>query len=121
MQILGLILRQKSILDKEIYIMTNKLVSAIASKQLETNRVRVTRWDFLPFTETGWHVHEFDYIVVPIISGELTITDPSGSVLTFQIKEGISYNRKAGVEHNVQNLTKLETSFLEIEFKNGIE
>ena len=101
--------------------MTNRLVSAIASKQLETNRVRVTRWDFLPFTETGWHVHEFDYIVVPIISGELTITDPSGSVLMFKIKQGISYNRKAGVEHNVQNLTKFETSFLEIEFKNGIE
>ncbi len=101
--------------------MSRKIRPAISSKQLETNTVRVTRWDFPPSTETGWHVHEFDYIVVPIISGELTITDPSGSIMPFEIKSGNSYNRRSGVEHNVQNLTNCETSFLEIELKDGIE
>ena len=101
--------------------MNNKVLPAVSSKQLETNVVRVTRWDFAPYSETGWHIHEFDYIVVPIISGQLTITNPDGSSMTFDIDQGNSYNRRAGVEHNVQNLTDSETSFLEIEFKCGIE
>ena len=101
--------------------MNNKVSPAVSSKQLETNVVRVTRWDFSPYSETGWHIHEFDYIVVPIISGQLTITNPDGSSMTFDIDQGKSYNRRAGVEHNVQNLTDSETSFLEIEFKCGIE
>ena len=41
--------------------------------------------------------------------------------MTFDIDQGNSYNRRAGIEHNVQNLTDSETSFLEIEFKCGIE
>ena len=101
--------------------MSQIISPAISTKQLETNSVRVTKWDFPPLTETGWHVHEFDYIVVPIISGELTITDPNGSITSFKIKSGNSYNRKSGVEHNVQNLTDCETSFLEIELKDGIQ
>ena len=101
--------------------MNHKVSPAVSSKQLETDAVRVTRWDFAPYSETGWHIHDFDYIVVPTISGQLTITNPDGSSMKFDIFQGNSYSRKAGVEHNVQNLTNSKTSFLEIEFKSGIE
>ncbi len=101
--------------------MNDKVSPAVSSKQLETDVVRVTRWDFAPYSETGWHIHDFDYIVVPTISGQLTITNPDGSSMKFDIFQGNSYSRKAGVEHNVQNLTYSKTSFLEIEFKSGIE
>ena len=82
--------------------------------------MRVTRWDFAPYSETDWHIHEFDYIVVPII-WSINDANPDGSSMTFDIDQGNSYNRRAGIEHNVQNLTDSETSFLEIEFKCGIE
>ena len=36
--------------------MNNKVSPAVSSKQLETNVVRVTRWDFAPYSETGWHI-----------------------------------------------------------------
>ena len=101
--------------------MNDKVSPAVSSKQLETDAVRVTRWDFAPYSETGWHIHDFDYVVVPTISGQLTITNPDGSSMKFDIFQGNSYSRKAGVEHNVQNLTNSKTSFLEIEFKSGIE
>ena len=101
--------------------MNDKVSPAVSLKQLETDVVRVTRWDFAPYSETGWHIHDFDYIVVPTISGQLTITNPDGSSMKFDIFQGNSYSRKAGVEHNVQNLTNSKTSFLEIEFKSGIE
>ena len=101
--------------------MNHKVSPAVSSKQLETDAVRVTRWDFAPYSETGWHIHDFDYVVVPTISGQLTITNPDGSSMKFDIFQGNSYSRKAGVEHNVQNLTNSKTSFLEIEFKSGIE
>ncbi|OUU75363.1 MAG: hypothetical protein CBC29_03440 [Methylococcaceae bacterium TMED69] len=101
--------------------MNYKVSPAVSSKQLETDVVKVTRWDFAPYSETGWHIHDFDYIVIPVISGQLTIINPDGLSTKFDIFQGNSYNRRAGVEHNVQNLTDNKISFLEIEFKSGIE
>ena len=31
--------------------------------QIDDDKVKVTRWDFSPGAETGWHRHEMDYIV----------------------------------------------------------
>ena len=33
--------------------------------QIDDTQVKVTRWDFSPGAETGWHTHAMDYIVVP--------------------------------------------------------
>ena len=35
--------------------------------QTDNDRVRVTLWSFEKGEETGFHVHEYDYVVVPII------------------------------------------------------
>ena len=39
--------------------------------QIDNDKVKVTRWDFLPGAETGWHRHEMDYVVVPLTDGTL--------------------------------------------------
>lgn len=83
--------------------------------QVETETVRVTRWDFPPQTETGDHRHDFDYVVVPVTDGVLTITTSEGEVLESVIVVGESYARTAGVEHNVVNLSGVTVSFVEIE------
>ena len=97
--------------------MQNKrmLLSATPTQQLVTESVRVTRWDFPPSTETGVHQHEYDYVVVPVISGVLSITSPSGDVAEVPIRVGESYMRLAGVEHNVANHTADPVAFVEIE------
>ena len=75
-------------------------------------------WRFAPGTATGHHRHEYDYVVVPMTDGELTVVS-SGGIARSAIKAGQSYFRKAGVEHDVQNLTAREIVFVEIEMKRS--
>lgn len=88
---------------------------ATATTQLDDGTVRVTRWDFPPGTHTGAHVHQYDYVVVPITGGQLTITGPDGAVTEAPLAIGVSYARQAGVEHDVANLTDGVVAFVEIE------
>ncbi|MEC9247646.1 MAG: cupin domain-containing protein [Pseudomonadota bacterium] len=89
---------------------------AIAEIQLDTDRVLVTKWTFPPNSETGWHRHNYDYVVVPLSDGSLSLESSEGEQKG-ELKTGGSYNRKAGVEHNVINKTDREVSFIEIELK----
>ena len=84
--------------------------------QLDCDRFLITKWVFSPNSETGWHRHSYDYIVVPLSDGQLSLETNDGerdSVL----KKGGSYSRKKGVEHNVVNKSLSEVSFIEIELK----
>ncbi len=90
-------------------------VQATASIQLETARVRVTRYDFAVGAETGWHRHAHDYVVVPLWDGTLRLEEADGGVRTVELKAGISYSRNAGVEHNVINASSGPFAFVEVE------
>ena len=83
--------------------------------KVETQRVRVTEWRLPPGGATGHHIHEFDYVVVPLTGGELTIVDPDGNSTKFATEMGGAYTRPKGVEHNVFNLGGEEVRFTEIE------
>ncbi len=96
--------------------MTTTRPQAEAFKQLETERVIVTEWRFAPGAETGWHRHAHDYVVVPITNGTLRLETADGEH-DAGLKIGVSYNRDAGVEHNVINANDFELSFIEIELK----
>lgn len=88
----------------------------MATVQCDDDVVRVTKWDFPPGTQTGPHTHEFDYVVVPMSTGTLTVQtaeEDFDNVLT----PGASYQRRAGTTHNVINETDQECSFVEIEIK----
>jgi len=90
--------------------------AAKASLQVDNERVRVTEWRFRPGAHTGWHRHEYDYVVVPSTDGVLRIVDAAGEHRA-ELKRGRSYYRAAGVEHDVINAGEAELAFIEIEMK----
>jgi beta-alanine degradation protein BauB len=89
---------------------------ARATVQVDTEIVRVTEWRFAPGAETGWHRHEYDYVVVPITHGTLRLETLQGDVEA-QLTLGQSYHRPVGVEHNVVNAGATELAFIEVEMK----
>ena len=94
------------------------LPHAIPTVQVDNTRVRVTEWRFAPSAETGEHVHEFDYVVVPSGNGRLKLVSPQGEESFAELKQGVSYFRNAGVHHNVINANDFEFAFVEIELKS---
>ena len=90
---------------------------ATATVQLDTEHVRVTRWDFNPGAETGWHRHGWLYVVVPVTDGTLLVELPGGETVTAALTAGLAYTRDAGVEHNVVNGGTAPLSFIETEVK----
>ena len=89
---------------------------AVATVQIDDATVRVTEWRFAPGAATGWHRHEYPYVVVPMTTGRLTATGRDGSS-TADLVTGRSYARGAGVEHDVANPNPFEFVFVEIEIK----
>ena len=96
--------------------MTTNRPKAVASTQIDNERVIVTEWRFAPGAETGWHKHGYDYIVVPGMNGNLLIESDEGEN-TSELIAGHSYNRPRGVEHNVINANDFEFYFVEVELR----
>lgn len=91
-------------------------IQAIPTTQINNDRAIVTEWRFAPGTETGWHTHGHDYIVVPMTNGMLHLETPEG-LKEFELVAGRSYTREAGVHHNVINASQHEVIFVEIEIR----
>jgi len=88
---------------------------ATPTVRIDDGRVKATEWAFVPGAETGWHRHEYDYVVVPLVSGRLLIESPDGTTATADLTQGIPYARRCGVEHNVINDGAEDMRFLEVE------
>lgn len=84
---------------------------------IDNDRVRVTEWSFEIGDETGHHVHEFDYVVVPMLDGQLKIVDDDGNESISSLTKGNSYFRNQGVSHNVFNNNDFPYKFIEVEIK----
>ena len=80
----------------------------------ETETARITEWQFAPGAETGHHRHAYDYIVVPLDDGTLRLDTAQGASMA-ELKRGVAYARKAGVEHNVTNAGEKYLAFVEVE------
>lgn len=81
-------------------------------------RVRVTTWTFAGDGDaTGHHVHELDYVVVPLTGGTFTVVGVDGSASTMEQVAGTPYFRPAGAAHDVVNASGPAVSFVEIELK----
>jgi beta-alanine degradation protein BauB len=65
---------------------------------------------------TGYHTHEYDYVIVPVTTGPLGITGPQGETRA-ELVAGKSYFRPRGVEHDVKNINDFPFAFVEIEMK----
>ena len=91
--------------------------SAKATVIVDNDRTRVTRWDFAPGAATGFHRHELDYVVVPLLDGELRLIDAAGETTSAALRAGAPYYRDRGVEHDVVNGNDHPYAFIEIELK----
>ena len=89
--------------------------SATAELLFQDKRVKVWRWTFESHQATGMHVHEYDYIAIPITGGTFEITTPEDSAVDFIQIAGEPYARDAGVHHNVKFVGEGRASFVEIE------
>ena len=101
-------------IDEAGYDASRLRSAATAEQQLDDGVVRVTKWSFPPGSETGAHVHEYDYVVVPITNGALTI-EADGVTTSAPLTIGESYQRGKGVAHNVANDGDALVSFVEVE------
>lgn len=93
------------------------MTAAQSTVQIDDDRVRVTEWRFEPGAETGWHTHEMDYVIVPLVSGTLQIQVAANTTIA-ELRNGESYARLAGIKHNVTNNNQYEFAFIEIELKD---
>ena len=90
---------------------------ASATIQIDTERIRVTEYSFNKNEETGFHIHQWDYVVIPQTDGQLLLIDDNEVETTAKLIKGEPYYRKAGVSHNVINNGEEKLIFIELEIK----
>jgi beta-alanine degradation protein BauB len=83
-------------------------------RQIDNQRTRVTRHRMAPGAHTGFHRHEYDYVIVPVTHGRMRVIE-AGMESVADLSAGVSYFRPAGVEHDVFNGGDQELVFVEIE------
>lgn len=88
-----------------------------ATQMIDDARARVTRFDFQPGQQTGWHVHEFDYVIAALTECRMRLEEPGGATREVTVPAGTAYRRDAGVEHNVINAGDAPMAFVEVELK----
>lgn len=88
-----------------------------ATLLVDDDRVRVTRFDFPPGAETGWHRHGHDYVITAVTDCSMLLEEPDGTARTVLVPSGAAYRRSEGVEHNVVNGGSVPMSFVEVELK----
>jgi quercetin dioxygenase-like cupin family protein len=97
--------------------MTTERQKAVFSVQLNNDRTIVRQWIFASGSETGWHSHGEDFIVVPQTKGTLLLQTSNGES-SKELTPGSSYFRNAGIKHNAINEGADEIVLLEIELKD---
>jgi quercetin dioxygenase-like cupin family protein len=95
---------------------SNQRPKANARLIQENERIIITEWRLEPGSETGWHRHAYDYVVVCLTSGQLLAETAEGSLVT-ELRLGQTYSRPVGVEHNIVNPGAREFAFIEVELK----
>lgn len=83
--------------------------------QIENERVRVTRWSLRENEETGLHLHEHDYVVVPLLDAQIAVRAADGAETVSTLTGGVPYFREAGAEHTVRNPGPRILDFVEVE------
>lgn len=90
---------------------------AEATRSIDDALVRVTRYDFAPGAETGWHEHGFDYVITTLTDCTMLLEEPDGESRIVEVPAGTSYRRDRGVRHNVINGGAAAMAFVEVELK----
>ena len=88
---------------------------AKANVLIDNDKVKVTEWFLDVGDSTGHHIHEYNYIIIPMLDGELKILDKDNNATISKLTKGGAYYREKGIEHNVFNNNNFPYSFIEIE------
>ncbi len=94
-----------------------KRTAAIATQLINDEQVCVTRFDFVPGAETGWHEHRHDYVITTLTDCSMQLEEPGGETRKVLVEAGTVYKREKGVKHNVINGGTAAMSFVEVELK----
>jgi quercetin dioxygenase-like cupin family protein len=93
------------------------MTDAIATQLIDDAKVRVTRFDFAPGAETGWHEHGYDYVITAVTDCQMRLEEPGGAIREVLVPVGSAYHREKGIKHNVINGGDAAMSFVEVELK----
>ena len=69
-----------------------------AAVLVENENVKVSEWRFCSGAAAGCRRHEYDYVVVPLHTGSLTMLTATGDQSETSLPVEASYYRDAGVE-----------------------
>lgn len=84
--------------------------------QIENEHFRVTEWTIEPGGSIPMHRHEYEYVVVPLVTGRMHAENADGTEFVAELTTGVSYTRSAGQEHTISNRYSDENViFVEIE------
>ncbi len=90
--------------------------NAYGEVQLENEHFRVTKWTIEPGATIPMHRHEYEYVVVPLVTDEMHVVNADGTEIAAALVHGVSYTRPAGAEHQVENRSSpSDIIFVEIE------
>ncbi len=87
----------------------------VSDVMVDNDSVCITRHTVEPGKQTGWHVHDGDYVGIVINPAELRTEKSDGSSTISQITPGLIKN--TAVEHNIVNVGEILSIGFEIEFK----
>ncbi|MCH2549614.1 MAG: cupin [Alphaproteobacteria bacterium] len=87
----------------------------------EDNKTRITHWVIKPNQQTGWHMHEFDYVTIQQSYGRLYLEHADGIKRTLDYEPGVTRSVSAPVEHNAINIGDVDIIVLEIEYKTNYQ
>ena len=83
----------------------------------EDDKTRITQWTMEPGQQTGWHSHDFDYVVVQLSGGRLHLDYADGSSREVDYAPGGTLSGSAPVEHNAISVGDEAIVSIEIEYK----
>lgn len=85
---------------------------------MEDDRMVVTHWVFKPGEQTGWHLHDRNYMPIQLSTGRLLFEFSDGTSREIDYVPNTSSFVEAPVEHNAINIGDVDIVALEIEYKN---
>ena len=85
---------------------------------LDNDITRITEWVFRPGEQTGWHLHNWDYVTIQQSGGCLKIVAADGSARMVDYTPDVANYRQAPIEHNARNVSDEIVKVLEIEYKS---
>ena len=88
---------------------------ATGETQIDNGIFRATKWTIEPGDAIPMHVHEYEYVVVPLVSETMHVINADGSEIVAELHTGQSYTRPSGAEHTVENRGACTIEFVEVE------